>query len=135
VICEYLDSIGTGPALFPPAGPERWRALTLGATADGIIECALFIVYEKRFRPEPMYVQSWVDRQQGKLDRALALLEASPPTLGAVPHYGHITLAAALGYLDLRQDGRWRAGHPKLVSWLETFAKAVPSFNTTRPVA
>jgi glutathione S-transferase len=82
-----------------------------------------------------MYVQSWVDRQQGKLDRALALLEASPPPIGAHPHYGHITLAAALGYLDLRQEARWRAGHPKLVAWLDGFAKAVPSFDATKPVA
>ena len=135
VICEYLDSIGSGPVLFPKAGPERWRSLTLAATADGITECALFIVYEKRFRPEAMYVQSWVDRQQGKLDRALAMLEQSPPAWGAHPDYGHLTLAASLGYLDLRQDGRWRKGHPKLVAWLDKFANAVPSFNATKPVA
>ena len=24
VICEYLDSIGSGPILVPRAGPERW---------------------------------------------------------------------------------------------------------------
>jgi glutathione S-transferase len=135
VICEYLDSIGKGPALFPAIGPERWRALTLAATADGIIECALFIVYEKRFRPEAMFVQSWVDRQQGKLDRALAVLEKSPPAWGAQPDYGHITLAAALGYLDLRQDGKWRTGHPNLVAWLDKFAKAVPAFEATKPIA
>lgn len=135
VICEYLDSIGSGPVLVPAAGPERWRTLTLAATADGIIECALFIVYEKRFRPEAMYVQSWVDRQQGKLDRALAVLEQAPPAWRTHPDYGHLTLAAALGYLDLRQDGRWRKGHPKLVAWLDTFAKAVPSYDATKPVA
>jgi glutathione S-transferase len=135
VICEYLDSIGAGPVLFPKAGPERWRSLTLAATADGIIECALFIVYEKRFRPEAMYVQSWVDRQQGKLDRALAVLEKNPPAWAAHPDYGHLTLAAALGYLDLRQDGKWRKGHPNLVAWEQKFAAAVPSYEATKPVA
>src|SRR3977135_202837 len=25
VICEYLDSIGSAPKLFPPAGPPRWK--------------------------------------------------------------------------------------------------------------
>jgi glutathione S-transferase len=134
VICEYLDSIGKGPALFPPVGPERWRALTLAATADGITECALFIVYETRFRPEAMYVQSWVDRQQGKLDRALAMLEKAPPMWGTHPDYGHLTLAAALGYLDLRQEGKWRKVHPNLVAWLDQFAKAVPAFDATKPV-
>ena len=27
VICEYLDSLGDSPALFPAAGPARWTAL------------------------------------------------------------------------------------------------------------
>src|SRR5258708_18101196 len=36
VICEYLDSIGSAPKLFPPAGPARWKALTQEALADGI---------------------------------------------------------------------------------------------------
>ena len=39
-----------------------------------------------------------------------------------------MTLACALGYLDFRHEGRWRAGHPKLVAWLDAFAKAVPAF-------
>ena len=35
VICEYLDSRTVAPVLFPRDGPERWRALTLGALAWG----------------------------------------------------------------------------------------------------
>jgi glutathione S-transferase len=37
VICEYLDSIGSAPKLFPPPGPARWKALTQEALADGIL--------------------------------------------------------------------------------------------------
>jgi glutathione S-transferase len=65
--------------------------------------------------------------------RALALLESAPPSLAGPPHVGQIALACALGYRDLRFDGGWRAGHPRLVSWLDDFAAAVPAFDATRP--
>ena len=59
----------------------------------------------------------------------------APPAWSGSPDYGHLTLAAALGYLDFRHEGRWRAGHPNLVAWLDRFAKAVPAFEETRPTA
>lgn len=135
MICEYLDSLKAAPQMFPVSGPERWRTLTLGALADGILDAALLLVYEKRFRPEDKHVQGWIERQQSKIDRALDQLELAPPAWGASPDYGHMSLAAALGYLDFRHEGKWRAKHPKLVAWLDRFAKAVPAFEATRPVA
>ena len=68
VICEYLDSLTPSPRLFPAAGAERFNTLTLGALGDGILEAALLLVYEKRFRPEDKWVRSWMDRQQSKID-------------------------------------------------------------------
>jgi glutathione S-transferase len=38
VICEYLDSVGDGPKMFPPAGKARWKALRQEALVDGILE-------------------------------------------------------------------------------------------------
>jgi glutathione S-transferase len=135
VICEYLDTLSASPVLFPKSGADRFRTLTLGSLADGILDAALLLVYEGRFRPENMKVQGWVDRQQAKVDRSLALLEQAPPQWQGSPDYGHLTLAVALGYLDFRHGGKWRAGHPKLVAWLDKFAAAVPAFEATRPVA
>ena len=34
VICEYLDSIGDAPKLFPAPGPARWKALCQQALGD-----------------------------------------------------------------------------------------------------
>jgi glutathione S-transferase len=133
VICEYLDSLAPAPVLFPKSGVERIKTLTLGALADGVLDAALLLVYEKRFRPEALWHKPWQDRQQGKIDRALAHLEKSPPAWSDSPDYGHLTTACALGYLDFRHEGKWRPGHPKLVAWLDTFAKAVPAFEKTRP--
>ncbi len=133
VICEYLDSIGSGPILVPRTGPERWRTLTLGSLGDGLIEQALLQVYEGRYRPENMRVDSWVQRLQSKIDRTLDQLESAPPAWKDHPDYGHLTLAAALGYMDFRHAGRWRNGHPGMVAWLDRFAAAVPAFKASAP--
>jgi glutathione S-transferase len=133
VICEYLDSIGTGPILVPRSGPERWRTLTMASLGDGLIEQALLQVYEGRFRPENMRVDSWIQRLQSKIDRALDALEPAPPHWQSHPDYGHLTLAAALGYMDFRHGGRWRANRPNMVAWLEQFAAVVPAFKESAP--
>lgn len=133
VICEYLDSLAPTPVLFPKAGAERWRTLTLGALGDGILDAAILLVYESRFRPEGFAVKAWTDRQQTKIDQAVDQLEAAPPEFGTSPDYGHLTIACALGYLDFRHGGAWRSSHPKMVAWLDAFAKTVPAFDATRP--
>lgn len=133
VICEYLDAQVASPVLFPGEGAKRWQALTLGALGDGIIDAAIMLVYESRHRPAEMRVESWCQMQQKKIDQALDHLEATPPEMGSQPHYGHVTLAVALAYLDFRHEGKWRAGHPKMVAWLNAFDAAVPAFKETAP--
>jgi glutathione S-transferase len=135
VICEYLDTLAPAPALFPKGGVERMRTLTLGSLADGILDAALLLVYEKRFRPEDKWHAAWQERQQLKIDRSLDFLERTPPVWTASPDYGHLTLACALGYLDFRHEGKWRSAHPGLVAWLDEFAKTVPAFEETTPKA
>src|SRR5690606_21793 len=105
----------------------------VGALADGILDAALLLVYEKRFRPEDKWVETWMQRQQVKIDTALDWLERAPPAWSGHPDYGHITLACALGYLDFRHGGHWRAGHPSMVAWLDRFDAEVPAFAETRP--
>lgn len=135
VIAEAIDSLAAAPRLFPPTEPERFRMLTRVALADGIKEAAVLILYESRLRAEAQRSAEWVARQQGKIDAALAHLEQSPPASASGPDYGDVSLAAALGYLDFRQDGRWRAAHPRLVDWLQRFAAAVPAYAETAPPA
>jgi glutathione S-transferase len=129
VIVDYLDGL-SGHRLVPAAGEVRSRTLTAAALADGIAEAALLIVYEKRFRPPDLWSQAWLDRQASKVSRALKIFEAAPP-LGR-RDVAHIGLACALGYLDLRLDGKWRTDHPALVAWLDRFAADVPAFEATR---
>ena len=132
VIVEYLDHLAGGGRIIPSEPKARFAALRMQALGDGILDAALLIVYEGRFRGPEMRYQPWIDRQQGKIDRALAVLEGSSPEITAVPDVGQITLACALGYCDLRLAGAWRKDHPKLVAWLDQFAARVPSFAATK---
>jgi glutathione S-transferase len=132
VICEYLDSLHSGPKIFPQDG-RRWQALSLAALADGIMDAAILQIYERRYRAENMVVQEWVDRQVGKVERALAWLEKSlPPKVDSL-HIGHIGVASALGYLDFRFAGKWRGTYPALVDWLKNFEADIPAYAATMP--
>lgn len=131
VIVDYLDHLAGGNRLIP-AGEARFAQLRLQALADGLCDAALLQVYETRFRPEEGRSAAWVANQAGKVSRALAALEAAPPVYPDRPRIGEIALACALGYLDLRFAGTWRADHPRLVAWLDAFAAKVPSFEATR---
>jgi len=132
VIVEYLDHLAGGGKVIP-AGEARFAQLRLQALADGLCDAALLQVYEVRFRPEEIRSAAWAANQAGKVSRTLIALEALPPAMtGRQPQIGEIALACALGYLDLRFEGKWRAEYPKLVAWLDAFAAAVPAFETTR---
>jgi len=128
VIADYLDHLGGGKLI--PSAPRRFEVLRQQALGDGINDAALLIRYETATRRPELRDRDAIDLQQGKIDRALAALEAAPPE-GPVD-IGQIAVACALGYLDLRFEGAWRAGHPKLVAWLDDFAAMVPAFAATK---
>jgi glutathione S-transferase len=131
VILEYLDFLAGGGKLIPQSPGPRFAALTLQALGDGLIDASILQVYEKRFRDVDKHSPKWLDHQAGKAMRTLAALEAAPPAEGA-RDVGAVSVACALGYLDLRFDGRWRAENPRLVAWLDGFAADVPAFAATK---
>ncbi|SHO62616.1 Glutathione S-transferase [Pseudoxanthobacter soli DSM 19599] len=135
VIIDYVDHLAGGGVLVPSDPAGRFRVLRLQALADGMMDAALLQIYEVRYRPEARRHSDWVAWQAGKVARALDTLELAPPREPdhAFTDAGSIALACALGYLDLRFDGRWRKDHPALVAWLDAFAAAVPAFAATDP--
>ena len=134
VICRYLDA-QAGGALYPQ-GDRLWDALTLEATADGIVDAAILMVYEGRTRPEELHFAPWVEGQWAKAARAVEAMEAKWISHLTGPlDIGHIATACALGYLDFRHtDRNWRATAPQLAAWFAEFAKR-PSFVNTAPPA
>jgi glutathione S-transferase len=131
VIVEYLDALAGGGRLIP-AGWSRFEALRQQVLADGLMEGGLLQVYEGRWRPQDRHEPKWLEHQQGKVESALTEAEAKLSKPGPNLHIGHVALACALGYLDMRFEGRWRQSYPKLVSWLDDFERRVPAFAETR---
>jgi glutathione S-transferase len=135
VILEYLDHRAGGGRIIPAEPSTRFAALRLQALCDGVMDAALLRIYEGRWRGADKHEPKWVEHQTAKMDRAMGELEAKPPPLTVLPDVGQIALACALGYLDLRFEGKWRPDYPRLVAWLDRFAAQVPAFAATRMVA
>lgn len=131
VVLEYLDHVAGGDGVIPMEPGARFAALRLQALADGMMDAALLRRYETVMRPEGERSAKWDAHQADKVARALSALEAAPPALHRIT-VGEIALACALGYLDLRFEGAWRADHPGLVAWLDAFAAKVPAFAATK---
>lgn len=130
VITRFLDA-HYGAGLYPEA--RLWEVLTLEATADGIMEAAVGIIYEARFRPEEFRYTPWTDGQWAKVARALDTIEAQWMSHLAGPlDMGQVAVGCALGYLDLRHgDKAWREGRPALAAWFDGFS-ARPSMQATK---
>jgi len=125
VIMQYLDQL-SGNALFPRNRAARLQAMKLEALSDGIADCLLAHIYERRFRPAEIVHQPWLDRQWEKVTRALDLLDADPPRLGRKPTGGTIAARAVLDYAALRFPGEWERGRCGLTDWMNSFDRRFP---------
>jgi len=131
VICRYLDQ-HLNAGLYPEG--RLWEVLTLEATADAILDAAVGLVYETRFRPEALQFPDWHDAQWAKVTRALDTLEKRWMShLSGPIDMGQIAVACALSYLDFRHDKRqWRKIHGELDDWHTAFTSR-PSMTETSP--
>ncbi len=78
VIAAWLDARAGGGKIIPAESEARFDTLVLEALADGLADAAVLTVYETRFREESERSAKWLAHQRGKIDRALARLEAAP---------------------------------------------------------
>jgi len=119
VICEYLNQVADGP-FFPSEPKRRFQTLRLQALADGILDLSVALRYETALRPEEHQWQTWIDNQNGKIERGLDALESRCGEFEPSPLIGEVTVACALGYRDFRfADNDWRPGRPALTQWFE----------------
>lgn len=132
VICEYLDSVGDAPRLFPDRGEARWAALRRQAMGDGIMDAS-----QPRRReialPQDQGRMDYIALQRGKVDAVIEVLESEADSLQGLATIGEVTIACALGYLDFRfPDEPWRPGHPKLEAWYAEVSRT-PAMERTVP--
>ena len=132
VICQFLNDTFSG-GLYPD-GTRKWETLTLEATGDGIMDCAVSMAYEVRLRPEDEQSPAWIEAQWEKVSRALTALNTRWMShLHGPVDMGQIAVACALGYVNFRHGARnWRDGNEELSAWFDTFDSR-PSMQATRP--
>lgn len=130
LVCEYLDSLGTGPSLFP-SGPMRWRAKALSHMGDGLFDATSALVVQG-LRPPADRNRGDIARLRERILHLLPAMDAEAARFGAQDfHIGHVCFASGLNFFDLRKPlGRvmleagddhfdWRSRHPRLAAWYD----------------
>ncbi len=132
VITRYLDQRAGG--VLYPQDDALWTTLALEATADGILDAAVLMVYEHRCRPADLVDENWLDGQRMKVNRALDAIERDwMAHLEGPLDMGVFGVGIALEYLDFRHPGLgWRSGRDRLAAWQAEFSKR-PSMAATPP--
>jgi len=137
VICDYVDSIGSGPSLYPrDPGPriaaQRWQAL-----ADGIHDATVFLTLNARFFDGNVDPR-WLERQRGAVSRTLTVLDGEVASIRdhAAVHgidIGLIALATLPLFLDICKPlgDDWRELAPTFGAFIDPFAESRASFTDT----
>lgn len=139
VIFDYFDQLYVEQhgksILFPGSAMDIIREKTRLARVIGMLDAGILIVYESRFRPENMRVDSFVDYQLAKITRSFADIKAENPLYknASTPTASDIALACALDHYDYRKQLDWRDHCPSLASWMIDFSNAVTSYKLTLP--
>jgi len=133
MICEYIDSLNDKPRLYPASGEARWQALRWHALGQGMMEATVTRFVELR-KPAEKQDAPTVAKHAARIAAALAFAAERVPASGFISGntigIADITLAAALGYIDLRYAHDWRGQHPKLANWFSAISQR-PSFVET----
>lgn len=128
VIVEYLDSVRVTPGrLFPPAGADRWRALTRMALADTMFEATIALSIEG-WQPPEQRRRTLYERNWPKMTGGLDLLEKEAARGFVDFDIGQAAMLQAISYIDERSRGSgredpihpgydWQAGRPRLHEW------------------
>jgi glutathione S-transferase len=122
VICEYFDSLHSGPRLIPAEGEKRWQVLRWNAFGSGALD-ALVLWRNERMRPEAHRSVPTLQTYQLKISASLEWAEREMRALESSDFsLGHIAIGCMFGYLDVRfADIEWRGSHSASARWFETF--------------
>jgi glutathione S-transferase len=134
VICAYLDSLGAGPGLIPPApSPAHWADRRLEALADGIMDTVVAYRFEVSFKTDSIPSQKLIDRWTQTVARTIAVLETEAAGFTRAYTLGSLSVAVALAYT------RWRLPQvpfaetaPALTAWVAA-CEARHAFERTAP--
>ena len=134
VIEDYLEEIT--PLHAPYNSTTRLEVKKWTALADGLTDAAIKIRMEQ-LRPDDKQMQSWIERQQLKIDRGLAVIEEQ------LTHHlwcannaysvADVAVVCLLNWLDFRlPEIDWRNSFPNLTK-LSDYLNAQTAYSETLP--
>ena len=123
LIAQYLDHLGTGPALVP--ADQMAPVLARTSVAYGLMEAAFNVVIARKYEGSAADDSTLGQRRLAAIARALA-------PLGAALTLDQIATAVALAYVQFRLPALLQPAHyPQLHAWLQQ-AEQRPALAQTR---
>jgi glutathione S-transferase len=106
-ILDFLDELARDRALCPAAGPARRQVLQMAALAQGTLEKAAAVVYERHFHPPANQSQDWLARCLGQtragLDELTRRLQG-PYACGPSLSHADVMITTLIWYMLDRVD-------------------------------
>jgi len=139
VIVEFLDNLAANSRLIPQDNRERIAVRRWEALADGVLDAGLLIRYES-LRPEGERSAAWMGKQDARMRRGLAQMEAELGTRawcqGERYTLADIALGCCVGWIGFRKPAGidWRADYPGLAKHYDKLMER-PAFADTVPAA
>ena len=132
VIADYIDSLNRTPRLIPGGRGKKNFVLRVSALADGMIESAIKIFYERMKdadRQDPALIKKHIDA----LMRCFKALEKDTKKMSKELTMAPIAVGSAIGYINFRlKDLEWQKKAKKLAAWYDEFSQR-PSMKETEP--
>ena len=130
-ILDHLDEQAGDAALIPGAGPARRRVLQMTALAQGTLEKAAAVVYERHFHALEQRSRDWLDRclsqARAGLDELTRRL-AKPYACGEALTHADVMITTLVWYMQDRMDEVLSpSAHAGLIA-LAAHCEALPAF-------
>ena len=106
-ILDFLDEQAGDRALCPASGPLRREVLQMTALAQGTLEKAAAVVYERHFHPTESQSQDWLTRCLGQTRAGLDVLTrrlSAPYACGASLSHADVMITTLIWYMQDRMD-------------------------------
>jgi len=132
LILDYAEAL-SGRSLMPDEVSARQHALRLIGLALVACEKAVQVVYERQLRPEERRHAPWMERVQGQLKSACALLDTElrarplPPPGGGIDQAG-VTVAVAWSFIQLMVADVVDAAAYEAIAGYTSAAESLPAF-------
>jgi glutathione S-transferase len=140
VIADYVDGRYPTPRFIPADADGRLEVRRWEAVADGAMDAAAVILYEKRFHDEAARSQAYMTRLRGKIDAGFAALETllgnRPWLVGDSMSLVDLATACHMGFLTLRMPDVFpQERYPNLVRLWKTMEARESMKQTVPPAA